>query len=333
MANHVQSRFFHIDFLRAIAILGVMITHSLALFLGTPIINLTWNYLHFVVVGFVFCSGYVMESSFERAGADSHLSKWYKKRFLRLYLPFAVYVIVFMLIKGINSPRFLLSSLSFVGGVDVGWLTLLFLQLSLLTPLYIHILKSDKVTKVFIVVLVIFSIISLFYRIPSSYSLITAWLPWSLIFILGSLLAKYKKLRDIPVRFYLLTGLAAFAGWIILNQTLINLREPLTLTLHKYPPDIYYFLYGITINSWLLADIRYRKNLAKIIVKPMTFLSKHSYNLFFINLIVLNFLFRLWKHSSPVLFTVVSLGITLAFMYLATLVAGKLKVFSRKKSR
>jgi len=129
-----KERYIHIDILRAIAILGVMLTHSLAVFLGPDKINIFWNYLHFVVVAFVGCSGYVTAFSYKRLG-DMNLLSWYGKRFIRLYIPYALYVVSFALLglllpvffhyTGISyTGKFFLSSFLLTGGVDVGWLTL-----------------------------------------------------------------------------------------------------------------------------------------------------------------------------------------------------------------
>jgi surface polysaccharide O-acyltransferase-like enzyme len=49
-----------IDFVKAVAILSLIVIHFLAYHLDTKINFLIWNWLHFVVVAFVFAAGYLL---------------------------------------------------------------------------------------------------------------------------------------------------------------------------------------------------------------------------------------------------------------------------------
>ena len=134
-----KSRAYSIDILRAFSIIGVMVIHSLALFLGPSAVNQLWNYLEFVVITFVACSGYVTWLSF--SNGHKSLLPWYGNRFVRLYIPYLLYAAVYLVLHGmLFHTSFFVSSLFLTGGIDVGWLPLLFLQLALITPVLILIL-------------------------------------------------------------------------------------------------------------------------------------------------------------------------------------------------
>jgi len=294
MVNLKQSvsttnRFFQIDFLRAIAILGVMLTHSLAIFLGSTVINTAWNYLHFVVVAFVFCSGYVTVSTYKHINNGKSLLIWYKKRFARLYLPFIIYTIIYIILHLTHSSsRYLFDSLTLVGGIDVGWLTLLFLQLALLTPIIIRISNKHKFSRILLIAFAIFTLITTFIRIPTLYSRSFAWFPWLFIFLLGIYISQNEKNNYIHTRYYFFIGIISICLWFLFSHLLNNLHQPLTLTLHKYPPDMFYFLYGIGINCLLFCILNKWKKLFQYLRTPITWLSKNSYGMFFIHLILLD---------------------------------------------
>ncbi len=291
----MKHRFFYIDVLRATAIIGVMLTHSLALFLGPVAINVTWNYLHFVVVAFVFCSGYVTFHTYKNINNGKSLLTWYKNRFFRLYIPFIVYIIVYIiayiLIHRISfSSRYLFDSLTLVGGIDVGWLTLLFIQLAVLTPILVGITRNKNRFIVILTVCGLFAFITTFARIPTIYSRNLAWFPWLFIFLLGSFLAQKEQFTNIRIRYFFLTGIVSFSVWLLFTAILNHINQPLTLTIHKYPPDLYYLLYGIGINSVLLGFTKLWKSPSTLFTSIITFVSKHAYGMFFMHLIILEVL-------------------------------------------
>jgi peptidoglycan/LPS O-acetylase OafA/YrhL len=305
-------RFFHIDIIRAIAIIGVMVTHSLALFLGSASVNVSWNYLHFVVVAFVFCSGYVTVYSYNNITGGVRLLSWYKQRFLRLYIPFVLFLITYILIHRLHvSSRYMFDSLTLVGGIDMGWLTLLFLQLTALTPILIAIVRNKRHCVAAITICGIFTLITTLLRIPSSFSRIIAWFPWSGIFLLGAFIAHKEHTENLRIRYFFLAGGVSFFLWLLFTILLIRFHHPLTLTLHKYPPDLYYFLYGIAIISILLGITKLWKSPNELFIRIITFVSKNSYGMFFIHLISLELFTTYIPHSNIFVITFGSIAGTL----------------------
>ena len=324
-----KERYIYIDILRTIAILGVMLTHSLAVFLGPNNINIFWNYLHFVVVAFVGCSGYVTALSYEKS-ADKGFLSWYWKRFVRLYIPYVVYVASFALLglllpvffrnTGISyTGNFFLSSFLLIGGFDVGWLTLLFIQLAFITPLLMLLLSNRKALILFLTMIGVFTLVTSFFRIPTMYSRATAWFPWAGIFLLGGLLAKRNSTKTPKSSggIFLLAVLS-FGAWLLLRFLLVVLHAPLTLTLHKYPPDMFYLSYGIALTgimNW--AALRYQ-NYLHVAYSSITFLSKHSYGMFFLHLIILNGITTTVQHGSVLFVSLVSIAMTILVTWIWT---------------
>lgn len=246
-----MKRFDHIDFLRAVAIIGVIITHILSLFLGTPLTNTLWNYMHFVVPIFVYCSGFII---YERP--PKKIIPWYIKRTKRLLMPFIAWTTVhYLLGLGLR--------------LDFSWLPILFLELMIVTPIYVSLWKTHRIILIVIVVL------STFFHPPIDYHLYM-WLPWSSILLI-SFIRPFLPIYSAVI---------AFLVFAVFNIFLLFLHQPLTLTLHKYPPDIFYLSYGVMMGSVLLLIAP--KKISHII----RWLSTYSYELFFVHYIVLDIILK-----------------------------------------
>lgn len=280
-----MKRLGNIDFLRAVAIIGVVITHILSYNLGATLTNTIWNYLHFVVPMLVFCSGYVAYQKY----ATTHWTikntlLWYKKRAIRLIKPYALWTVVHYGLWCIFPKYF--SGL----GLDYGWLPILFLELMLVTPLYLYIWKTKKLLFIFLIFLS--TVLLLFFK-PSLDFRIDMWLPWSAILLLSFLTAS-QTVKSIP---YIIVAVCAFAVFIAGNILLPILHQPLTLTLHKYPPDLFYLSYGIGIGCILLLIQPHDIFQGKHIKRTLLWLSVNSYNLFFAHYIILDLVVTLLRHS------------------------------------
>ena len=317
-----KERVFAIDILRAIAIIGVMVVHSLAVFLGPAAINETWNYLEFVVITFVLCSGYVNWLSFSAGNKEGHLLSWYGKRFVRLYIPFIVYVAGYALlvylfpafIRGrviALTPKFFVSSLFLTGGADVGWLTLLFLQLALITPFCIWIARGKKRYMLSLCILGCITLAMVFFPVPTAYSRAVSWVPWSFIFLLGMGMARYN--------FLAVTGIFAVI-WAVLQFALLERGAPLAFTLHKYPPDLFYLSYGVAASGIVFWISKVGETVFKKIYGIIMFFSTHSYGMFFTHVIVLDAVVTSIHHAGVIPTVFLSIAITALVTFVWSLV-------------
>lgn len=310
------TRLSHIDFLRAVAIILIVVTHVFQYHLDSPLNKFIWNYSHFAVVLFIFCSVTVLLPSYEKMDKSvSTILSWYKKRLLRLIIPFYLYLASHIaLIKlfpsiftgnGLHvTPEFLFKSVTLTGGINFNWLVLLFIQIALMFPV-IHVISKKRIWAI------IFSLASL------SFITATLFLPqlqphsrpvmaigWSLI-VLVSIIIAQERLKP-HVIFMVAGGMFTILFFTIVpSHTLIN---------HKYPPDLFYLSYATmtAMGTYFISQMRVWNS--PILQRLYTYISKHSYAIFFIHYIILDSSLRLktdvWTHF----FTVIS--ITLVVTYL-----------------
>lgn len=276
-----HKRFDDIDTIRAIAVIGMIITHILATQLGTVGINTVWNYLHFVVPLFIYCAGYVTN---EQAVMANPLA-WVLRRSKRIILPYYLFTALHYFLwylfpsvfggTGLSlSIPFIIKTIAFIG-VDYSWLVLLMLELTILTPL----IYRFKYSIIPIILSIIFSLITLVFSWPIDYRFIM-WIPWMGILFLGI------RLREHPptIRQVLTVGTLSACIHIFLHIVFTTRAIPTTLTLHKYPPDMYYLSYGIAVGAFLTAALSRISSLHPAV----RWISRHSYDLFFIHYIILD---------------------------------------------
>jgi fucose 4-O-acetylase-like acetyltransferase len=286
-------RHFHIDVIRGTGILLMILTHVLSWHFGSKALFATWNAIHLVVVGLVFCSAYL----YAKANADEkvqHKARWFIKRVLRLYIPFILYLAIHYTlwylfpswVRGYGIQRsipFVLSSLTLTGGVDIGWLTTLFVQLAILSPFLLFVSRNPKKRNALIIFLLLYSTITAFFRIPMEYTRLTGWIPWSLITILGFMYSDVEKKSRAQK---ILIGSVVFFVAFYVMLTLFD--KSLLFTNHKYPPDLYYLSYGTMYTFCILVFFQYIQKIASKFQRFITFVSRQSYTIFFVHIIVLD---------------------------------------------
>ncbi|MBI3980719.1 acyltransferase [Candidatus Microgenomates bacterium] len=299
-----KKRFEQIDFLRAISIVGVVAIHVAAFNLSNTAAYFAWNYLQFVVVAFVFCSGYVLANRYNTEFASiSQILPWLKKRFVRLLLPFYLYFLLHFslwflfpnLFSGFGLKKsfaFILNSLLLTGGVDLNWLPLLFIQLTLV---FVVLSFIKKKTSYYLGYLFFSLLVCAFFTFFNSFSQFyrwTMWIPWSLVLLTAIKISSLEKQFRFPERKYVLFGSLLFSIFVILLVFFGLTDRSLIFRTHKYPPDLYYLAYslGLTLFSIVLGKIKFFAH--PIISRSFFYLSTNSYPLFFIHIIVLDFFFK-----------------------------------------
>ncbi len=323
-----KTRYLDIDFIRAVGTIGVIFTHVLALHLGPTTINILWNYIHFVVVGFIFCSSYVYAAANPVGSIQHAWVKNFVKRFQRLYIPFVLYLLFHYSLWIIfpswfggfglqRSLSFKISSVTLLGGVDIGWLPLLFIQLALVAPLLLAAARRLFLRNILLVVLGIFILVTTFWRIPPEYSRAMEWIPWSWIALLAYVYSDTRKNNPLLAHRYLVAciGIASIT-WIILYSTLIARNLSVTLTLHKYPPDLFYFTYGISITGVLLLLFKKIETSLSGFQQLIILTSKRAYMIFFLHYIILDAIitqtrWSWWQESIVITF----LSIIIAYIW------------------
>lgn len=311
----VIKRFVEIDFLRGIAIIVMITTHVYGLHLSNKGDFAIWNWLHFVVPGFLLCSGFVLGSSSFQITNTSVVISWMKKRFLRLLLPFYIYFFVhfglFLFFPDIfrnfnmeKSVEFIARSVFFLGGgLSLSWLPILFIELTLLFPI-LYVLKRRNVLFHFLILLFIALCIFTVYRPEIPMQNLTHWVLWTFPFALGIFLSTLSG--QIKNKVYLWGGFGSLILFIFLYMIFLKSGISLTLTHHKYPPDLFYLSFALGVEFFLLLIAPFvLKNL--YISRFVSFFSINSYRIFFIHYIILDIFFNVFQSfsiTSPVLLTI-----------------------------
>lgn len=276
------SRFAQIDILRGIAIIAMILIHVNYFYISDKIAFILWNYSQFAVPVFIFCSSYLF---FVKKREDFGFN-YFKKRILRLMIPYWVFLVAFIPLVFLNetgkvSFSYVLNSIFAIGGVDISWLVLLFLFFSILFPVISYLLSKQKLLfGLFCFAVFLFSLITMFVQFQVNYRFIM-WIPWSVIVLFSILFLKFQNKK----RFYPIVLAISFILFALLLFVQQNQNHSLSLVNNKYPPNLYFLMFGIffiALLFWLA-----RLNMFKCLKKGLLFLSVNSYSIYFIHYAVL----------------------------------------------
>ncbi len=260
----------------------MILIHTSYYFLSDKAGLFFWNYAQFAVQVFVYCSAYLFFLKPFVYTKESIIS-FIKKRFVRLFLPYYIFLGVYILLNYFlhNSPirpKYVLESIFVYGGVEIDWLVLLFVQFTFIMPLLSFLWEKYKLLFwAYASISLLSSLYLYFSPITFNYRYIM-WLPWSILCVLALLVIQYGKHRF----FYPVLFVSSVAVYIAGYFYKLSLGLSPSLFDNKYPPNLYYLVYGI-------AGIVILTYCNKITVIPnavrvcINFLSTYSYSLYFIH--------------------------------------------------
>ena len=281
-------RITEIDDLRGIAMAGMILIHTTYYFLSDKTAFFFWNYLQFAVQVFVFCSAFLF---FQKTREVRHISVVYflnylKKRFIRLLVPyyvFSFFYFIALVILDRLSLQYVFDSVFLIAGIQINWLILLFLQLTVFIPILKFTYHKQKIVFFTLFLLSLFSAVFLLFTKLHISDRIVMWLPWLLVVFYTLFFVHLRNNKLFPI-----FSLSVSAGGFILGTFwLILSGHSLSLYDNKYPPNIYYILYGI---FWIeVLYILAKRGVFQFFAskKLLHFLSKYSYSLFFIHFLIL----------------------------------------------
>ena len=272
--------------------------HATAYFLNQKYVYVLWDYSHFVVPLFIFCSAYV---AFQRKDAGSFSFTQIFKRLRRLLVPYYIFTVVLMLLFGFIlhkevSYQFILNWILLGSGRDVGWLVVLFVYVIFLIPIIVRVSKFHLLGNFLKKIVWLIPILLLFSSPIESFRFMM-WLPWTAFLIFVYWFTQDEEKRWFP--WYVLVLFTV--GFFLSRFVLISSNHTLVFTENKYPPNFYYLSYGIALITFLYYLHRFltRKRLfASWLQKVFDFLSKHSYSLFFIHFLFVYILKDLTNYRS-----------------------------------
>lgn len=272
-----------IDFLRGLAVLVMIVIHVTAYYLNQKTTFIIWDYIHFVVPIFAFCSAYIY---FQKDTESPFNFEYVAKRAKRLLIPYYIFLVPFFgyfyfLDRKEFTARLIQKYLFLIGDRDLNWLVILFIYFIFLLP-FIRFLSGKKhLFLIFVICAFASSIALMFTRLPVGFR-IYMWLPWSTVLIFAYMVATLKEKRK-----FLLISAALWLTSFLLGRYLVQiLGKNLVLTENKYPPNLYYLSYGMFwICVWYL--IHSSLKIPGMIQHFFDYLSNYAYSLFFIHFLYL----------------------------------------------
>ncbi len=266
--------------------IAIILIHTTYYFIGSSkIAAFIWNWAQFSVPVFIFCSAYLF---FQKAKDLKLVSlNYFKKRLIRLLKPYYIFLLfflpVFYLVEPLRlSPKYLWQSLIVAGGVDINWLVLLFIQLTIVFPLIaIFYNKNKMLFWLYSLVAFLGSIAIIFYKIPLNYKW-SMWFFYSLTAIFAFLFVLYenkKWFRNISI-------FGSLFVFVLLYIFLLGEGRDLLLRNNKYPPNLFFSSFGIFMISLLYFGFQ-KMSKNKYIDWIVSFFSIYSYPIYFIHYIIL----------------------------------------------
>jgi peptidoglycan/LPS O-acetylase OafA/YrhL len=302
-----------IDALRGIAIIVMIMTHVTSFFTSDSIAMWIWNWSHFSVPIFIFCSAYLFFH--KNLQKEVNGLSYFRKRFLRLVIPYYIFLfffipVLFFLKPNIVTINFILQSIFIIGGVDINWLVLLFIYFACILPFFVVLFQKQKILFWISFLIALFnSFLFLFYVPPISYKFIM-WIPWSLMLYFTLIFLHYeKKNKKILIVFFV-----AVVVLISSYYLRVSAHQSTILIHNKYPPNIFYLSYGISC-LMLLSFLFKRFQSKRLIANILRYFSSYSYPLYFIHYLILtvyavflpNHLFNWFTFFVAVLITTIAI--------------------------
>lgn len=302
-----------IDFLRGIAIVVMIALHTQSYFLSDRFIFTLWSYGNFVVQIFIFTSAYMFFKKEESAKTVMSFG-YFKKRFLRLMVPYYIFLavyfpIIFFLDRTALTQTFVVKNVLLTGGLDLNWLVILFLYFMILLPILAAFRSHRFLFHGAFFLSLLSSCILFFYKPPVNYKL-TMWLPWITVAGVAFYYLALEKVKKSAV-FMALLSLSVFLitfGFLHVSQRSLVLFD------NKYPPNIYYLSYGVVWIGLLLILYPLLEK-RRLLMQGIGYFSRYSYTLFFIHFIVMYVLSKTVAYKTfgwfPFFLTVTALSVIL----------------------
>jgi peptidoglycan/LPS O-acetylase OafA/YrhL len=290
-----MKRYGYLDIMRGVSIVAMILIHTSAYFLKDKTAYFLWDINQFAVPVFIFCSAYLFYKK-ESHSKLNHTVNYYKKRVVRLMVPYYIFLGIYLLLiwyaQPANiTPSFLVANLTLTGGLDLNWLVLLFLYMSLLMPVLMYLYRSRvKLFYSYCFIAVLSSIWFLFFR-PVEYRAIM-WLPWSLLIPASWFIAEMESHYPTIV----FTQIVLIATYALSRYSLLIQHSSLDHYRNKYPPNLYHISFGvisiiILFYACKVVDLYLYEPFKKAII----FFSTYSYQIFFTHFMIIYFLTVIMK--------------------------------------
>lgn len=184
----------YFQYLRAISIIAVIVIHSLTV--GDDYVLALRQFINFCVALFIFLSGYLTDTNI------GSTREFYKKRILRVAIPYVIWSFVYIVIDRDFSIMSIVKKMITGQACGAYYYIIVYIQLVLLTPVCIKFIKKRKyrylghLTPITVIILSVFAYLK--HPIPFPYNSLT-FLVWFIFYFYGMQVRNYNletKLKE-----------------------------------------------------------------------------------------------------------------------------------------
>jgi peptidoglycan/LPS O-acetylase OafA/YrhL len=301
-----------IDLLRGLSILQVIYMHVTPYFGSLPLAAWITNWGQAVVPLLLYCSMAVSKpiASLTWSTYIGVVIKRMRRLLLPYYFFLVLYIVLTWSLGKTMSLRDFISNVILTGGINFNWLVLLFVGIGLMLPVFQYLHASRRnVWFVFFVLSMACSVWALFNRasISSSYRMwmLLLWIPFIQMFQTVEVLRRHNRRNILTLVLLLVVGFA------VIYVSLIGSVASVHMSSHKYPPDIYYYVFSSAAVALIVYLAPYIVSLIpQLAIRYISYCSRVSYELYFAHILVLTWLDVSFprRDIAPGLFTMLVFG-------------------------
>lgn len=319
--NNVRQRVVWVDVIRAISFLLIITSHVM----GSD------NIVYQLIFGFnvpcmVLLSGYVASTDRSASAIE-----YYKKRFLRIVIPSWIYfALYFMLVELLSigqlypySVKQIVMTFVFMDGIGYTWILAVFLMIAVIVPVIRFL--SQKYKTAIVIVMILYLIIGIFlfitYKGFKLEKLLLYCLSYSFLTIVGY---HFEDLIKNGKAIILFSSVNVFLIFYVLITGKFAVYD---IRVNKYPPSIYYVMYGILVFAilYIICKMLRLEDKNNIFIKSIIYISKNGFDIYLWHIFALYLTEKMInKHLRLVLVLVISLFISYIYRKILKIINNRL---------
>lgn len=313
----------YIQVLRGIAILGVVLIHAISNIENNNINVILRQFINYSVPLFLFISGYLITS--EKFNNKDYIKSFYKKRFLRIGIPYLVFSLIAFILND-DLRHISLSKKIFyllIGQANsIYYYIIVYLQLIVLTPILVKLI--NKINPIFIyslsflTILFEYCLILLNKPLPFPYNVLS-FTTWILFYYMGIVMKNTKSI-NINIK-----------NTIILTISMLILSIVEGFIWFKFFNNISIAVSQTKITSFLFSYffirilMYYKDSLNNRILK---FIGDNSFGIYLIHTFIMERFIKLFPYYNDIINLLVTAVVSLLISLLIIIIVKK--VFGKK---
>lgn len=303
---------YKIQILRALAIIAVVLIHTCPLGLSQVLVR---PFINFSVGLFLFLSGYLTKLE------NNDWKKFYKKRIIRVLVPYIIWTVIYSVLHGFDIKRLLINLITSKATGTLYYIPV-YIQFVLLTPVLAKLITSKYRWIGWVITplaLIIFKYIWLILGMPLNKYISAIWdvscLGWFIYYYLGLFLGNGLLKRKINIKktlilFIISIPLQMLESYIWLSMGEVNCGTQLKLT-----ACITSVLACVIAYYFITSDIKFKNNI-------LISIGNYSFGIYLLHILIINVMNKIPVYS--LLPYLVNSAIVLLVSYICVVVCNKI---------